>query len=226
MKAKKTKKADLEWKKPVFFQLGVFIALGLMLIMFEITGSKEKEIHTFNFQGELIDDDIILPTELIEKKVLPPQPALTKIEILKDGEKALETDNSFFDTEIKEGESIEPYVPIEPLPEPEVEDIPFRVVEVNPEFPGGDDALMSYLKKNIVYPKTAIDAGIQGTVMVQFVVERDGSITNVDIYRGKGQILNVEAIRVVKSMPKWNPGQQRGKNVRVIFIIPIDFQLQ
>ncbi|MDY0015078.1 MAG: energy transducer TonB [Bacteroidales bacterium] len=226
MKAKKTKKADLEWKKPVFFQLGVFIALGLMLIMFEITGSKEKEIHTFNFQGELIEDDIILPTKIFEKKVLPPQPASTRIELLKDEENTKEIDNSIFDTEIKEGESIEPYVPVEALPEPEVEDIPFRVVEVNPEFPGGDEALMKYLKDNIIYPKSAIEAGMQGKVMVEFVVERDGSITNVSIYRGKGQILNNEALRVVKSMPKWNPGKQRGKNVRAIFKLPIVFQLQ
>ncbi len=226
MKPKKTKKADLEWKKPVFFQLGVFIALGLMLIMFEITGSREKEFHTFNFQGELIDDDIILPTENIDKKVLPPQPALTKIELLRDGEKAVEIENLTYDAGITEGQIIEPYVPVEALPEPEVEDIPFEVVEVNPEFPGGNQALIKYLKENIMYPKSAIEAGIEGKVIVEFVVERDGSITNISIFRGKGQILNEEALRVVKSMPKWNPGQQRGKNVRVIFKLPIDFQLQ
>lgn len=98
-------------------------------------------------------------------------------------------------------------------------------VEEWPEFPGGDMARIKFLSENIVYPKDAKDAGIQGPVHLTFVVEKDGSITNVNILRGIGGGCDEEATRVVSSMPKWEPGRQNGKEVRVQFIMPINFKL-
>ncbi len=101
----------------------------------------------------------------------------------------------------------------------------YLIVEVQAQYPGGEEALMKYLAKNVVYPQKAIDANIQGTVFVEFVVEKDGSISNVKARKGAHPLLDKEAERVVKGMPNWEPGFQRGRMVRSIFIIPILFQL-
>lgn len=102
----------------------------------------------------------------------------------------------------------------------------FSVVEQNPEFPGGDNARVNFFIKNITYPKVALEKGIQGKIIVSFVVERDGSITNVKIIKGKDPDLDAEALRVVKMMPKWKPGKQRGIPVRCLYTLPVVFVLQ
>lgn len=102
----------------------------------------------------------------------------------------------------------------------------FDMVEQMPTFPGGQQELMSYLGKNIKYPTIAQENGTQGRVIIQFVVERDGSITDVRVARGVDPYLDKEAVRVVQSMPKWIPGKQNGKAVRVKFTVPVMFRLQ
>ena len=102
----------------------------------------------------------------------------------------------------------------------------FTVVEQMPMFPGGDAALMGYLRDNMHYPTVAAENGVQGRVVVGFVVERDGSITDVNILRGVDPSLDREAMRVVKSMPKWTPGKQNGSAVRVKYQVPVSFRLQ
>lgn len=101
----------------------------------------------------------------------------------------------------------------------------FVVVEQNPEFPGGEEARMKFVRENIKYPKIAAEKGIQGNVFVGFIVEKDGSITNIKIVRGKDPSLDEEALRVTKLMPKWKPAMQRGKPVRCILTMPITFKL-
>ena len=102
----------------------------------------------------------------------------------------------------------------------------FTVVEQMPMYPGGDAALMGYLRDNIHYPTVAAENGVQGRVVVGFVVERDGSITDVKILRGVDPSLDREAMRVVKNMPRWNPGKQNGSAVRVKYQVPVSFRLQ
>ena len=102
----------------------------------------------------------------------------------------------------------------------------FTVVEQMPLFPGGDAALMGYLRDNIHYPTVAAENGVQGRVVVGFVVERDGSITDVNVLRSVDPSLDREAMRVVKSMPKWTPGKQNGSAVRVKYQVPVTFRLQ
>lgn len=109
--------------------------------------------------------------------------------------------------------------------EPEAEKV-FDMVEQMPTFPGGTQELMSYLGHNIKYPTIAQENGTQGRVIIQFVVERDGTITDVKVARGVDPYLDKEAVRVVKSMPKWIPGKQNGKAVRVKFTVPVMFRLQ
>jgi protein TonB len=95
-----------------------------------------------------------------------------------------------------------------------------------PDFPGGEDALAAYLGKNIKYPKQANEAGIQGRVVLNFVVNEDGDISDIKVARGIGYGCDQEAMRVVNSMPKWKPGKQNGKAVKVSFSLPIMFQLE
>ena len=102
----------------------------------------------------------------------------------------------------------------------------FEIVEEPTTFPGGDAALMQWLSKNIKYPAIAQENGTQGRVTVRFVVERDGSVSNAEVIRGVDPYLDKEALRVVNSMPKWNPGKQRGKAVRTRIILPVTFRLQ
>ena len=102
----------------------------------------------------------------------------------------------------------------------------FEVVEQMPSFPGGDAALMSFLSKNIHYPAIAEENGIQGRVVATFVVERDGSISDVKVVKSIDPSLDKEAVRVLKSMPKWIPGKQNGSPVRVKYTVPVTFRLQ
>ena len=135
-------------------------------------------------------------------------------------------DDLLIDVEADETTEVEEYIPIE-VEEEVVEEAPiFTVVESMPEFPGGMAELYTYLGNNIKYPVMAKESGIQGKVYVTFVVERDGSITDVRVLRGIGGGCDEEAIRVVQSMQKWNPGKQRGKPVRVQYNLPVRFTLQ
>ena len=104
-------------------------------------------------------------------------------------------------------------------------DMVFDVVEVMPQYPGGQIAMMKYIMENMKYPKQAMKEGIQGRVAVRFIVEKDGSISDVKPILSVHPLLNKEAVRVVKSMPKWTPGKQNGKPVRVRFNLPIMFKL-
>ena len=116
--------------------------------------------------------------------------------------------------------------PPPPAPKPEVSNKVFDVVEEMPSFPGGQGALMSFLNSNIKYPVVAQENGVQGRVIVGFVVERDGSITDVKVMRSVDPSLDREAQRVVKAMPRWKPGKQNGSAVRVKYTVPVVFRLQ
>ena len=101
----------------------------------------------------------------------------------------------------------------------------YDVVEVMPQYPGGQIAMLKYIMENIKYPKQIMEEGIQGRVTVSFIVEKDGRVSNVRLLRSVQPALDKEAIRVVKSMPKWTPGKQNGKPVRVRFNLPVMFKL-
>ncbi len=116
--------------------------------------------------------------------------------------------------------------PPPPAPKPEVATKVFDVVEEMPSFPGGQGALMSYLYSNTKYPVVAQENGVQGRVIISFVVERDGSISDVKVARSVDPSLDREAQRVVKSMPRWSPGKQNGSTVRVKYTVPVVFRLQ
>ena len=136
-----------------------------------------------------------------------------------------------FEIQVEDDQSqrqVQTYVP-PPPPKPKEEEVTeeiFVVVEEQPEFPGGNAAMMKFLSDNIRYPVIAQENGIQGRVICNFVVERDGSITDVQVVRGQDPSLDREAVRVIQQMPRWKPGKQRGAPVRVRFTLPVVFRLQ
>lgn len=229
MEPKKTKSADLESKRIIFEEIGLIIALAIILFAFNI---KSYEHQTLDLVLDKVDD---VPEEMVEitqqtKPPPPPKPQkqTTIIEIV---ENEMEVEEEIeIDVEADQETIIEEYDPFNPVDEEEEEEVEeapvFVVVEVMPRFPGGDEALKKYLAENIKYPEMARESGIQGRVYVTFVVEKDGSVTNVELLRGIGGGCDQEAIRVVENMPNWNPGRQRDKPVRVQFNLPITFVLK
>jgi protein TonB len=224
MEIKKTPKADLENKKTLFFEIGLILALLFVFGAFEY---KSYDKQTIDLSARAVDDT---PEEIIpitEQKVKPPPPPppkqVTQIKIVDDD---VEVDDDLdIDVEADDDTEVEEYIPPEEDEEIMETEI-FTVVESMPEFPGGMGELMKFLAKNIKYPPLAKESGIQGRVFINFVVEPTGAISNVKILRGIGGGCDEEAVRVVESMPKWKPGKQRGKNVRVSYNLPVKFTLQ
>lgn len=120
----------------------------------------------------------------------------------------------------------EPMEVVQPAPPMEESTPPiFEIAEVMPEYPGGQEAMFKFLSSSIVYPTEMVDAGVQGKVFVEFIVRQDGSITDARVLRGVAGPLDQEAIRVVRTMPKWMPGRQNGKPVDCRYRLPIAFHL-
>ncbi len=226
MKSKKTKKANLESKRMIFFQIGLLISLGVMLAAFEWSSTPDIEISFQSIEDIYLEDEISVITREKEIRLKPPPVPLPKdvLNITNDDDPI---ENEFFgeDIEAEPWQEIE-IDPYEENPEP-VEDMPFIIVEDMPMFRGeGLEGFHSWVKKNLKYPEIAAENGISGKVYIQFVVNKNGKVEDAVIVRGADPSLNNEAIRVVMSSPKWSPGKQRGKSVKVLFTIPINFVLQ
>lgn len=229
MEIKKTPKADLENKKSTWLLVGYVIVLAFMFIAFEWT-KRDIKIDTSQAITELVFEEEIIPiTEQPEQAAPPPPPAAPPIaETLTIVEDDADVEETTIATSEETNQAVEiKYVPVAVEEEEPEEQTIFEVVEQMPEFPnGGMAGLMQYLSKNIKYPTIAQENGTQGRVTVQFVVNRDGSIVDAKVLRGVDPYLDKEAIRVISSMPKWKPGMQRGKAVRVKYTVPVMFRLQ
>lgn len=229
MEIKKTPKADLENKKSTWLLVGYVIVLAFMFIAFEWT-KRDIKIDTSQAITDLVFEEEIIPiTEQPEQAAPPPPPAAPPIaETLTIVEDDADVEETTIATSEETNQAVEiKYVPVAVEEEEPEEQTIFEVVEQMPEFPnGGMAGLMQYLSKNIKYPTIAQENGTQGRVTVQFVVNRDGSIVDAKVLRGVDPYLDKEAIRVISSMPKWKPGMQRGKAVRVKYTVPVKFRLQ
>ena len=226
MEKKKTVKADLENKKGLFLQIGLVVSLGIVLAAFEWKTFDALNLSDLNRTVVIEEEEIIIQTEQNQPPPPPPPPEITTELNIVDDETEIETELEI-SVEIDERTEIQEYVaPVDyGEAEEEGEQTIFQVVEENPGFPGGEAARQKYLQDNLRYPAIARESGIQGTIYITFVVERDGSITDVRVVRGIGGGCDEEAIRVVQGMPRWTPGKQRGRAVRVQFMMPIRFTL-
>jgi protein TonB len=228
MEAKKTPRADLENRRGLFLEIGLAVILAAALVAFNIKSyDKEvKEVSTRTADVE-IDADIIQTSEDTPPPPPPEEPEVVATElnvVENDAEDIHEV--GIINAEAKADEALE-FTRVEVKEEvEEAEEEVFLVVEEDPEFPGGLDALSKFIADNIKYPQLAKENNITGKVFVSFVVEKDGRVGQVKILRDIGGGCGNEAVRVVKMMPKWKPGKQRGKAVRTQFNLPVNFDLQ
>ena len=228
MEIKKTPKADLEGKKGIFFEIGLVVALGILLCAFNWKANTKVEEGFVTVAEEPVEEEIIPITQQMMKPPPPPPPApkLTDLIEIVDQELDIDEELEIEDVEANVENRTDYSYDYDGTGYDEgdygEEDI-FQVVEDMPTFPGD---INKWLGKNVKYPVIAQENNIQGRVTVQFVIERDGSITDVKVLRGVDPSLDKEAVRVVKSMPKWKPGKQRGKPVRVSYTVHINFRLQ
>jgi len=229
METKKNDKVNLERQKGVFLQLGLVIVLALCLIAFEWSSSSRKVSAFDAVTEEVMEEEMIPITEMEqpEPEAPPEVPKVTEIFEIVDDDVAIENEILFEDDEADFDEEIQMYdFEVTEEQEEEEEQI-FVIVEDMPTFHGGDvDKFRDWVQSRVKYPQIAAENGIQGRVFIMFVVEPDGSVSNVTILRSVDPALDNEAKRVVESSPKWVPGKQRGAPVRVRFSMPINFQLQ
>ncbi|MBE9468006.1 MAG: energy transducer TonB [Bacteroidetes bacterium] len=225
MELKKNPKADLEKFKFLFLEIGFVITLSAIFFAFNWSTSEKSE----NTLGELADidavEEIIPVTRQEQAKPETPPPAVKVTEVLNivDDDVEIEDELEIEDTEADQNTEIQA-VDIEEEAEEEEAEV-FYVVEDMPVYPGGTNEMRKFIANNISYPEIAKENGITGKVYVQFVVNGKGKVEQVKVVRGVDPSLDKEAIRVIKNLPKWKAGKQRGKPVKVSFTVPINFQL-
>jgi protein TonB len=225
MEQKKSSEKDYQKRSPQYFLIGLVVALSTTLLAFEYRSFEPVVISNL----EPIDYTTEPPEEIVityVKPTPPPPPPLPAPPVPSP------------DPEPTPVSPPEPIIP-EPKPTPKlvnpfmgsevekpvVEDIPVNFAEIMPEFEGGLPALYAYLGKNMKFPPLALDNKLEAKLHVQFIVNKDGTISNVELLNPAGYGFDEEAIRVIKAMPKWKPGRQAGRNVSVYFVLPINFTL-
>lgn len=229
MLPKKSPKGDLERKKISFGLIGIILVLGLVYVGFELFATQESKANI-----RMISDEFILIEETapVTDRTPPPPPApVDRNEyVLNQVEKMVKESidiSSIFGIDFNENDRIAEIVEVDLMPEspaPPPDPVPYA--EEMPEFIGGEAALYHFLNSHLIYPKRAFENNIYGTVVVEFVVERDGSVSNVTPIIGIHPDLDAEAVRVVKLLPRFKPGKANHKPVRVLYRIPVKFIMQ
>ena len=232
METKKSLKVSLEKGKSFSFMMGTVVALAVLFTAFE-WGDKDYEFDTSN-RIHMLPPEGVMPIDPTRQDYPePPKPE----EVIKAPDIITIVDNA----QKAEAVRIAPSEDFANVPqpaytsaivikednvEPLTDDYIFVIVQEMPNFPGGERALMKWITENVAYPAAAADNGIEGRVHCQFIINADGSVSDVNVARSLDPLLDKEAIRVLKSMPKWNPGIQQGKAVRVKLSVPVLFRLQ
>ncbi|MBO4434600.1 MAG: energy transducer TonB [Bacteroidales bacterium] len=230
MEVKKSPKASLENKKLLFTEIGLVVALGVVYGGFEFS-SRDKQVAVLEDTTQVnIEEEMVA----IQQETPPPPPEAPAIPVLSDQidivDDNIQIDDDMFlnleddDTayeiaEYKEEEVVEEEV--------EEEEIPFQLIEEQPTFNGGGpEVFLAWVAENLRYPEIAKENGISGKVIISFTIATDGSVTKVKVQRSVDPELDAEAVRVIKSCPKWTPGKQRGRPQKVNFVCPVMFQLR
>ncbi len=230
MEVKKTPKASLENKRLLFVEIGFVISLLVVLGAFEYQ-TKEKEVSALQGEEQIVEVEDMVP---ITEETPPPPEAAPKIPVLSDQidivDDEIKVDDSMFQNlEDSDNMGVEIMDYVEEVEEEEVEEeaIPFQLVEEKPSFNGGDaNEFSKWVNSKLEYPEIAKENGVQGRVTLQFTVNPDGSVSNVKVLRGVDPSLDKEAVRVVSMSPKWKPGKQRDRAVKVTYTFPVIFQLR
>ena len=228
MEIKKSPKADLQNKRGLLLEIGLVVALGLVILAFSYT-PKEHKIDKIDNNYGPVEEQM---TEITRQDQKPPEaPKKTQVKVIADmltvvkNDTKITTDVDF--AEFDEDTEIIQQVEVE---EEEIEDeTPFlsASVEVLPTFQGGDlNTFRNWVQSNVQYPQIALENGIQGRVFLMFVIEKDGRLTNIQVLKTPDRSLSEAAINVLSKSPKWTPGKQRNRPVRVKYTLPVDFQVR
>ncbi len=224
MEAKKTKRADMQNRRVLFMEIGLVVALAAVVGAFAV-GQSEKKVEILVDQTAVVEEEQIINTEQTQKppeiKVQPIQAVSDFIDVVRDDTK-ITTDYDF--SEFSEDIVVAPPVVVV---EEIVEDIPMHAAEEMPSFQGGDVGVFrQWVYNQLDYPRMAQENSISGTVNIKFVIERDGSLSNIEEISSPDRILTDEVVRILKLSPKWTPGKHLNKPVRVFYILPIKFELK
>lgn len=228
MEVKKSDKANLENKKSMFLQFGIIIALLVSLLAFDWTTGEKKSSAFDGMSEEAIEEEQIPVTEETPpEQAPPPEVTVTDLFEIVKNDVVVKSDVAFDDDETSEDKVVEIYAPVIKMEEEKTEEEVFVIVEDMPTFKGGDiNKFRDWVQKRIRYPEIAVENSIQGRVFITFVVETNGTISGVTVTRSVDALLDEAAKEAVMASPKWEPGMQRGRPVRVRYSIPIIFQLQ
>ena len=225
MEIKKSPKADLQNKRGLLLEIGLAISLLAVVVAFSLAPS-EKRIEELDLNLGPIEEEI---TEITRQDQKPPEPPKkVEIKVLSDIIEVMKNDTKI-STEINFDEFDEDTnIEIAEVEEEEIEDNPvFVIVEDMPKVQGGDlNTFRNWVQKQVKYPTIALENGITGRVVLTFVVEKDGSLTNIEVLQTPDRSLAEEATRVLKQSPKWTPGKQRNQAVRVKYTLPVEFRVQ
>ncbi|MCH5173038.1 MAG: energy transducer TonB [Bacteroidales bacterium] len=229
MEVKKSEKASLENKRLLFVEIGFVLALVAVLCAFEWSSRDKANTSLLDEQKVEIEEEIIPITQ----DTPPPPPEVAKIPVFSDNIDIIDDDikinDNIMDLEDNANLGVEILDYVEEVKEEVIEEetIPFQLVEEKPKFNGGDaNEFTKWVNKQLQYPDVAKENGVQGRVMLQFTVNTDGSVSNVKVVRGVDPSLDKEAVRVVSMSPKWTPGKQRDRKVKVTYTFPVIFQLR
>ena len=226
MEIKKSPKADLQNKKGLFLEIGLIVALLAVIAAFLYT-PKEYRIEKVDNNYGPVEEEI---TEITRNEQKPPeQPQKVEVKVFNDildivtNDAKITTDISFEDF----ADDLEITTQVVEVEEEEIEeDQPFITAETMPSFQGGDlNTFRKWVQENLRFPQIALENGISGRVTLQFVIERDGRLTNIKVLQSPDRSLSEEATRVLNKSPKWSPGKQRNKPVRVSYTLPVDFRM-
>jgi protein TonB len=228
MEPKKSKHVDLEKKKGMFIEIGLVITLSLVLVAFEWTKGEGKDDDSNAVQEIQFEDEMMQITRREEPKPepKPEQPKVAEVLDIVDDDVLIEDDFDF-DMEATDDTEYDFTSMMDDDEDIDEEEV-FYIVEDMPTFNGGDPAteFRKYIAQNLKYPEIAAENGISGRVIIQFAVNKVGTVVDARIVRSVDPALDKEAVRVVMASPKWTPGKQRGKAVKVLFTFPINFVLQ
>ncbi len=230
MEIKKSPKANLENKKLLFTEIGLILALLVVYFAFEWS-TAEKQVAVLEDTTQVVETEEMVP---ITQETPPPPPSAPKIPVLSDqidivDDEIQVDDDMFMNLEDDSNMGVEIMDYVETVEEEVVEEeaIPFAFVEEKPSFMGGDaNAFSKWVNERLVYPEIAKENGVSGRVTLLFTVNTDGSVSNVKVLRGVDSSLDKEAVRVVSMSPKWTPGKQRDRAVKVTYTFPVIFQLR
>ena len=226
MEIKKSPKADLKNKRGLLLEIGLVVSLLLVIAAFSYT-PEEKRIEKVDLQAPIVEEQIVEITRQDQKPPEPPRKVEVKViaDLLQvvTNDKKITTEVDF--TEFDEDVEVVQTVGVEE--EVVEDDQPFLIAETMPSFQGGDlNTFRAWVQQNVKFPQIALENGIQGRVVLSFVIEKDGRLTNIQVLQTPDRSLSEEAIRVLSKSPKWTPGKQRNQVVRVKYTLPVDFRVQ